>query len=249
MANAEPRVCVIAGGAGGIGTATVERFRADGAQVVILDCKPPQEDRADVGYRRVDVSQEDEVRAAVAQLLAEHGRIDVLVNAAGIGSVNRAAHETDLADWDRVMDVNFRGTLLLSQAVLPSMQARRAGAIINVGSSFGQLARRHLAPYSVSKAAVIHLSRCMAIDLGDSGVRINCVIPGLIDTPLTAYLRDPANARVLDANLELHAMRRMGKPDEVAQVIFFLASEAASFITGAAISVDGGYTAGKWLTG
>jgi len=247
MTNVDPRICLITGGAGGIGTATVERFRSSGATVVILDIKHPERLPADVIFRRVDVAEEAEVSAAVRQVLAEHGRIDVLVNAAGIGGAACPVQQTSLADWDRMMAVNFRGTLLMSQAVLPPMLARRAGCIVNVASSFGRLARRDLAPYSVSKAAVIHLTQCFGVDLGDTGIRVNCVVPGLVDTPLTAYLRDPNNARALDANRALHALHRTGQPDEIAQVIVFLASEAASFITGAAIPVDGGYTAGKWL--
>lgn len=246
MGTASDRICVVTGASSGIGLATVRHLLGEGATVVGLDLRRSPELPAAVDWRALDVSRDDEVPEAVSDVLARYGRVDVLVNAAGIARTWGVAHELSIDDWDRVMTVNFRGTLLMCRAVIPSMLARRAGAIVNVGSTFGLLARQFSGPYSVSKAAVIHLTQCLALDLADSGVRVNCVCPGLIDTPMTAYLQDPANARQREGDLALHAMHRAGRPEEVAAAIGYLASDAASYVTGAALPVDGGYTAGKW---
>ena len=242
------RICVVTGGASGIGRATVARFAADGNTVVVLDRQTPVELPAGGEYYRVDVGDAEQVRAVVARLLVELGRIDVLVNCAGIGMQAVPFHELDMQVWDELMRVNLGGSVAVVQAVLPSMRARNAGAIVNVGSSFGLIARRDQSAYSVSKAAVIHFTKCVAVDLGASAVRINCVCPGLVDTPLTAFLQEPANAGLLAANHALHAQQRSGQPPEVAELIAFLASDAARLVTGHALSVDGGYAAGKWMS-
>ena len=240
------KICLVTGAASGIGLATAKRLLADGATVVALDLARGERLPGGIEFRPLDVADPGAVTVCLAGIIGDHGHVDVLVNAAGIARTWGAPLDLSLEDWDRVMGVNFRGTLLMARAVLPSMQARGRGAIVNVGSTFGLLARRHAGPYSVSKAAVIHLTRSLAIDLGDTGVRVNCVCPGLIDTPMTAYLQDEANRARQAADYALHAMNRIGKPEEVASVIAFLASDAASFMTGEAVAVDGGYTAGKW---
>lgn len=194
----------------------------------------------------IDVTDERSLERAVTRLLDRHGRIDVLVNSAGV-SCRGSLTDISLADWDRVMNVNVRGVVAMSKAVLPSMIAARTGCVVNVASTYGLFAREGSVGYAVSKAAVVHLTKCMAIDLTDSGVRVNCVCPGLIETPMTGMLFDAEYANLLRRNLDVHAMRRVGQPQEVAEAIAFLASDAASFITGAALPVDGGYTSGKWL--
>lgn len=246
MSTASGRICLVTGASSGIGLATVRHLQAEGGTIVALDLRRSAELPSGIDWRELDVSRDEQVAGTVADVLARYGRVDVLVNAAGIARTWGAVHELPVDDWDRVMAVNFRGTLLMCRAVIPAMQARGAGAIVNVGSTFGLLARQYSGPYAVSKAAVIHLTHCLALDLTDSGVRVNCVCPGLIDTPMTAYLQDPANVRQRAGDLALHALGRAGRPEEVAAAIAYLASDAASYVTGAALPVDGGYTAGKW---
>ncbi len=242
------RICVVTGGASGIGQATAAKFVAGGDVVVVLDRRVPAALPARAEAHLVDVGDPAQAQAAVAAVLGRHGRIDVLVNCAGIGMQATPFHDLDMVVWDELMRVNLGGTVAMVRAVLPAMRARNAGAIVNVGSSFGLLARRDQSAYSVSKAAVIHFTKCVAVDLGASAVRVNCVCPGLIDTPLTSFLQDPRNAGLLAGNHALHAQLRSGQPDEVADVILFLASDAARLVTGHALSVDGGYVAGKWVT-
>jgi meso-butanediol dehydrogenase/(S,S)-butanediol dehydrogenase/diacetyl reductase len=240
------KIAVVTGGTSGIGAATAARLKADGASVIALDLKPPEEGLAFGEFRRLDVTRRDDAQACVSSILQDHGRIDILVNCAGVGSVTGAFQDLDLEVWDRVMAVNFMSVAAISRMVMPSMCARGSGSVVNVASTFGLLARRNAAPYSVSKAAVIHLTKCMAIDLGETGVRVNCVCPGLIDTPMTAYLNEPSQAASRDRLKASHAMNRLGEAREVAEAIAFLASDAAAYITGQALAVDGGYTAGKW---
>ncbi len=240
MTGFESRVCLVTGAGSGVGRAVAERLVAAGAEVVGADLHP------DAGQIALDVADAEAVGRAVAAIADRRGRIDVLVNCAGVGARGGGVLEMGLDDWRRAMAVNLDGSLLTSRAVLPGMVARGSGAIVNVGSTFGLLARPQTLAYAVSKAAVIQLTQCMALDVARSGVRINCVCPGLIDTPLIAYLTSPEADALLQANLDAHPMARLGRAGEVADAILYLASDAASFITGAVLPVDGGYSAGKW---
>jgi NAD(P)-dependent dehydrogenase (short-subunit alcohol dehydrogenase family) len=244
MEDMRGRIAVVTGAASGIGRAAALALRARGADVIGWN-RAPCESPDGYPIHAVDVADDAAVMAAAEHVLTA-GPVDMLVNAAGVGGAGSAT-SVILAEWDRVFAVNLRGTLLVARAFLPAMIARGAGAIVNIGSSFGLVAREDCTAYAVSKAAVIHLTKCMAIDLADSGVRVNCVCPGLVETDMTAPLFAPGAETAARGNTDLHAMRRAGVPDEIGRAIAFLLSDEASFITGTALPVDGGYTAGKWI--
>jgi meso-butanediol dehydrogenase/(S,S)-butanediol dehydrogenase/diacetyl reductase len=246
MKELADRVAVVTGAASGIGRATAWRLAEEGASVLLVDRCPAADPPPDAPFHDVDVTDEGAIETFTTAAMRQHGRIDILVNCAGT-AVLGSIMETSFDDWDRVLATNLRGTFAMCKAVLPEMLARHRGSIVNVASTFGLLARGRSVAYNVSKAGVIQLTRSMAIDLADSGVRANCVCPGLVETPMTAPLFAPENRELLARNADAHAMRRVAQPGEVAEAIVWLVSDRAAFVTGAAIPVDGGYTAGKWL--
>jgi NAD(P)-dependent dehydrogenase (short-subunit alcohol dehydrogenase family) len=216
---------VVTGAASGIGLAVAVRFASEGAEVIRID-------RAD----DIDVADEQQVRAAFQPL----PRVDVLVNSAGI-AVRRPVEEQDAAGWDDVMRVNVRGTYLACRYAIPLMK-EHGGSIINLASVVGMMGVRNRAAYSSTKGAIIALTRNMALDYARYAIRVNCVCPGFTRTNLTkALLSNPEAEARLTA---LHPLGRLGEPEDIANLIAFLASEEASWITGQAIAVDGGFTAG-----
>lgn len=251
MGRLQGKVALVTGAASGIGAATAQRFVDEGAQVGGIDVADPPLDLLEslqsVGNVRFyvgDVSDEASIRAAVAAAVRDFGRADILVNAAGVGS-GGPSEEVPLAEWDRVMNINLRGSFLAAREVLPRMLQQGSGSIVNIASIEGLEGLSGQVVYGTSKGGVVQMTRNLATDYAGQGIRVNCVCPGAIETPLTAVLDDPALVHIKRQMEAHHLMGRFGTATEVANAILFLASEEASFVTGHIMVVDGGYTAGR----
>jgi NAD(P)-dependent dehydrogenase (short-subunit alcohol dehydrogenase family) len=245
MRRLEGRVCVVTGAASGIGRAVASAMAAEGGRVVGFDVR---ETPADAAWSLVcDVTDVRSVERAVDAVHARHGRVDVLVNVAGIhraGSVSTTLPQ----DWDAVLAVNLRGPYLVSRAVLPHMLRQGLGAIVHIASVAGLMGGRDSAAYIASKGGVIALTKAMAIDHAEQGIRVNCVCPGMIRTSMLARteagLDGEALRRLQDERAARHPLGRVGDPADVIPAVLYLASDDSSWVTGSILTVDGGYTAG-----
>ena len=248
------KVALITGGASGIGRATALLFAREGAAVSVVDIDQAKgqavvQEILKAGGRAIfvhcDVTKAADCQRAVQQTVKELGGLDTLFNNAGI--IRRATVvETTEEEWDRVMAVNVKSVFLLSKYAIPIMAAAGGGVIINTASGWGLVGGRKAAVYCASKGAVVNLTRAMALDHGEQNIRVNCICPGDTDTPM---LRD--EARQLGESDEQflaqaadRPLRRIGRPEDIAQAALYLASDAASFVTGTALVVDGGGLAG-----
>ncbi len=255
------RVALVTGGAKGIGRASCLELLAAGARVFCLDLDENAgtalADETDAPDRfrflPTDVARAAECEAAVAAALETWGRIDLLVNNAGIQPIDSyvPAHELPEPVWDRILDVNLKAAWLMARAALPAMMSgKRGGVIVNVASVQGLQSMNHVAAYAASKGGLLSLTRQLALDYAAHGIRVVAVNPGTIDTPLVA---EAAAAHGLDRTqaeqraAEAHPLGRMGRPEEIARVIRFLATDDASFLTGESVNIDGGLMAkGAW---
>ena len=237
------QVVLVTGAAGGIGRATVETFLAHGATVVAEDLHPRVEDLADERVATLvgDVAEPEIADAAVALARERFGRIDVLVNNAG-RTMNKPDQEMTVEDWDGILRTNARGAFVHSKAALAPMIAQGAGAIVNVASYASLVGLPTGSAYAASKGALTQLTKVLALDHAREGIRVNAIAAGAVDTPILDDIVE--NGReVLRAAGESHPIGRIGRPQEIADVIAFVASPRASFILGAVISVDGGFVA------
>ena len=232
------RTALVTGGSDGIGAAVVELFRSLGATVCVADIK---DGVGDVSLRG-DVSLAADAARLTAEALTRLGSIDILVNSAGIADTYTPTLEQKPDSWQRIVDVNLTGTYLMCQAVGAHMVERHRGSIVNISSivGLGGFPRRNA--YGASKAGVILLTRSLASEWGSSGVRVNCVAPGYIRTPMVATLIEERKVDV-DRIQRRTPLARLGEPREIAQAIAYLSSEWAAFVTGATLSVDGGWAA------
>ncbi len=255
----EGKTAVITGAGSGIGRATAELFVAEGANVVAADINEEavfalaSELGESARFMRTDVANAEETAALVAYAVAEFGGLDIMFNNAGIsGAQHPRFLDDDLSDFHQVIDINLYGAMTGSQAAARHMAQRGGGIIINNASIAGVLPGQALMSYRASKAALIHMSKCIAIDLAEYNIRVNCLAPGHIRTPLTAFtipgmseeqmvkVRE-ALAPVWDSNQPL---KRHGRPEDVARTVLFLATDASAQITGVVLPIDGGITAG-----
>lgn len=241
------RVAIVTGGASGMGAATVRRLAAGGAEVMIVDRNGDLAHTVanEVGGTPVvgDVADSAFCDAAVAMTMEHHGGLDVLVNAAGV-IVRASGEDTTDEQWAKIMGVNVSGTFFMCRAALRTMKTHGGGAIVNFGSIWGDLGSAGVAAYCASKGAVHNLTRALAMDHAGDGIRVNAVCPGEVNTPMLQSERAEAvTDQLLTAIAATVPMGRLADPDEIARVVCFLASDDASYMTGALVSVDAGYGA------
>lgn len=249
MRGLQGKGVLVSGGTSGIGLATARRFLDDGARVFVAGLDDGEvsgvieelRDLGTIGGTAGDVSRESDVAAIVEQASAFLGRIDVLINNAGIARKTRFL-DTQAEDWDRVIAVNLRGMFLVARAIARQLVSDEGGGVIvNMASTNALGGERDFASYNVSKGGVLQLTRTMAVELGAHGIRVNCLCPGFVDTPLNRELASEQEFRIYER--EQIPLGRRGTPDEIAAAYAFLASDDASFVHGAALVIDGGQTA------
>lgn len=255
MFSLQEKIAVVTGAGSGIGESIAHRLAAAGAVVYVLDVQSDtgecvataiNEKGGQARFMHCDVSKEAACRDISKTVIQAHQRCDILVNNAGIGHVGTAL-TTTADDLDRLHAVNVKGVLFMSQAFLPAMIERRAGSIVNMASIGGIVAVKDRLAYCASKFAVVGLTKCMALDHADSGVRVNCICPGRVHTPFVEQrLKEyPDPKKAFEQMSATQALGRMGTPDEIAAAAHYLAADESSFVTGSALIIDGGFSVGK----
>ncbi|MFF2091523.1 SDR family NAD(P)-dependent oxidoreductase [Paenibacillus sp. NPDC058174] len=241
------KVAIITGGASGIGAETVKLFVKEGAKAVIADFSDQGQQLAeelngaghDALFVKTDVTKSDDIQRMVEETVRKYGRIDILFANAGIAK-DAPGHELSPEAWQRTVDINLTGVFLSDKYVIEQMLKQgTGGAIVNCGSIHSHVGKGSVTAYAAAKGGVKLLTQTLGIDYASKGIRVNAVCPGYIDTPLLAGMNDAIRQHLIS----LHPIGRLGKPEEIAKAVLFLASEDASFVTGTTLLVDGGYTA------
>jgi 2-keto-3-deoxy-L-fuconate dehydrogenase len=257
MFRLDDKVAIVTGSGSGIGKEIAQLYALQGATVVIADIRLEtaqdvvqgiQEQGGNAQAVQLDVSNEEQVRSTIASIAKQHGRLDILVNNAGVSHVGNIL-ETTLEDWERVMSVNTRGVFLCSKYAVAQMvdQKPQGGVLVSIASVAGLIAVDRRFPYGASKGAVISMTRSIAMDFVQQGIRANAICPGTVHTPFVeGFLARSFPNTIDEERQKLHARQpigRMGRPDEIAHAALYLASDEAAFVTGSALVIDGGWTA------
>ncbi len=250
MSRLHNKSAILTGAGTGIGRETAISFAREGARLVLLGRREHllEETLAAVSkaggtafIQTSDVSREGDCQQAVLAAMDRYGQIDILVNNAGVVRRNEDAATLSESEWDEHLDINLKSVFLMCKAVIPHMREAQSGAIINVASMLSFVAAPGYGSYCAAKGGVIAYSRALAIDLGGEGIRVNTVCPGVVETPMAYVDRENFN-ELKDQMIKLYPLGRLGRPEDVATSILFLASDEASWITGANLMVDGGYS-------
>jgi NAD(P)-dependent dehydrogenase (short-subunit alcohol dehydrogenase family) len=264
MGRLEGKTAIITGGSSGIGAATVRLFAEEGARVLIADAQPERGEAlaSELGdavvFRKVDVTREEDLQTAVEEVMKRWDRLDCIYNNAGFGGALGSIETTTVEEFDITFDVLLKGVFLGIKHAAPAMRATGGGSIISTASVAGLKTGESPHLYSVAKAAVIHLTRSVALELGAHGIRVNCICPGIVATPLAAgraNASDESLKKLADGLARTQAMGRVGQPEDIARAALWLASDDSEWVTGHAQVVDGGAYAGRpwsrqgdWIT-
>ncbi|MBS1842820.1 MAG: glucose 1-dehydrogenase [Actinobacteria bacterium] len=245
------KVAIVSGAARGQGASHAELLSREGASVVLGDILDAEGeafasklagDGAEVEYVHLDVTSPDDWAGALKAATSKWGRVDALVNNAGIGSYPGAVDCSD-EEWSRVIAVNQTGVFLGMRTVLPAMIEQKSGSIVNISSTFGLNGAEDAFAYQAAKGAVISMSKAAAVSYGTAGVRVNAICPGVVDTPMLKTDIEEMGAEGIDGLVEMQAIKRYGTPEDISKAVLYLVSEDSSFVTGAVLVVDGGYSA------
>ncbi len=243
------KVAMVTGAGSGIGKACIERFSKEGATVIAVDITEPSTEgiQGPISSYTCDVTNSSSIQKVIDKVSSKYDGLHIVVNSAGVSARNALSDSSDIEQiWDRVIEVNLKGTFLTSLHAVPAIEKSGGGAIINLASTMGIVGyptglKNGFSAYPPSKGGVVQFTKTLAIDLADRGIRVNCLCPGFVETSLTESLT--TDEKTNNYLKSLHPMGRLGRADEIASAALFLASEEASFITGSSLVIDGGYTA------
>ncbi len=250
MKRFQGKVAVVTGAGSGIGRAAAITFGREGAVVAALDrdiaglretAGAMRGEERELAVYEADVTSESSIEETFAKILTEHGGIDCAFNCAGIRGERQHLADMDLREWRKVVDVNLTGVFLSSRAEIRAMKPRRAGAIVNVSSIYGFVTGTGASQYTATKHAIVGLTKTLALEAAEHGIRVNAVAPGAVDTPLLATLMGDS-AKASQHYRDLCPLGRLARPEEIAEAVLWLASDAASFVVGHTLVIDGGYT-------